>query len=223
MSDATGAPSPAELRFPLSPPVPLTCSTSPTHWYKDAVIYQVHVRGFFDSDDDGVGDFAGLTRRLDYIQSPRRLVHLAAAVLPVAAARRRRPHRALRRRSQVVRHAEGFPDIPRRSACARAACHHRAGHQSHLGSTSVVPGRAPAPLSQVPARPDVPAVRFNVASLRPVVPSGRMFSSIVVNVFPSSEIVHVDLDVTLPSRLVTDSQLFGPVVLMDQVSPYFVT
>ena len=38
-------------------------------WYKDAVIYQVHVRGFFDSNDDGVGDFVGLTRRLDYIQS----------------------------------------------------------------------------------------------------------------------------------------------------------
>jgi maltose alpha-D-glucosyltransferase / alpha-amylase len=38
-------------------------------WYKDAVIYQVHVRGFFDSDDDGVGDFVGLTRKLDYIQS----------------------------------------------------------------------------------------------------------------------------------------------------------
>ncbi|HYN10128.1 MAG TPA: maltose alpha-D-glucosyltransferase [Vicinamibacterales bacterium] len=42
---------------------------SPSHWYKDAVIYQVHVRGFFDSDDDGIGDFEGLTRKLDYIQS----------------------------------------------------------------------------------------------------------------------------------------------------------
>jgi maltose alpha-D-glucosyltransferase / alpha-amylase len=38
-------------------------------WYKDAVLYQVHVRGFFDSNDDGAGDFAGLTRKLDYIQS----------------------------------------------------------------------------------------------------------------------------------------------------------
>ena len=38
-------------------------------WYKDAVIYQVHVRGFFDSTDDGIGDFVGLTRKLDYIQS----------------------------------------------------------------------------------------------------------------------------------------------------------
>ena len=38
-------------------------------WYKDAVIYEVHVRAFFDSNDDGIGDFAGLTRKLDYIQS----------------------------------------------------------------------------------------------------------------------------------------------------------
>lgn len=37
-------------------------------WYKDAVIYEVHVRAFFDSNNDGVGDFAGLTRKLDYIQ-----------------------------------------------------------------------------------------------------------------------------------------------------------
>src|SRR4029450_1553501 len=37
-------------------------------WYKDAVIYQVHVRAFFDSNNDGVGDFPGLTQKLDYLQ-----------------------------------------------------------------------------------------------------------------------------------------------------------
>ena len=37
-------------------------------WYKDAVIYEVHVRAFGDSNGDGIGDFAGLTARLDYIQ-----------------------------------------------------------------------------------------------------------------------------------------------------------
>jgi len=36
-------------------------------WYKDAVIYQLHVKSFFDANGDGVGDFAGLTRKLDYI------------------------------------------------------------------------------------------------------------------------------------------------------------
>jgi hypothetical protein len=38
-------------------------------WYKDAVIYQLHVKSFFDSDNDGVGDFPGLLQKLDYIAS----------------------------------------------------------------------------------------------------------------------------------------------------------
>jgi maltose alpha-D-glucosyltransferase/alpha-amylase len=37
------------------------------HWYKDAVIYQLHVRSFADSNADGTGDFDGLTSRLDYL------------------------------------------------------------------------------------------------------------------------------------------------------------
>src|SRR5919112_571297 len=37
-------------------------------WYKDAIIYQLHVKAFFDSDNDGIGDFKGLTQRLDYIK-----------------------------------------------------------------------------------------------------------------------------------------------------------
>jgi maltose alpha-D-glucosyltransferase / alpha-amylase len=37
-------------------------------WYKDAVIYELHVRAFFDSNGDGVGDFRGLTEKLDYLQ-----------------------------------------------------------------------------------------------------------------------------------------------------------
>jgi maltose alpha-D-glucosyltransferase/alpha-amylase len=40
-----------------------------TRWYKDAVIYQLHVKTFYDSDGDGVGDFRGLTSKLDYLQS----------------------------------------------------------------------------------------------------------------------------------------------------------
>ena len=38
-------------------------------WYKDAVIYQLHVRTFCDSNGDGVGDFPGLITKLDYVQS----------------------------------------------------------------------------------------------------------------------------------------------------------
>jgi maltose alpha-D-glucosyltransferase/alpha-amylase len=37
-------------------------------WYKDAVIYELHVRSFYDSNDDGMGDFKGLTSKLDYLQ-----------------------------------------------------------------------------------------------------------------------------------------------------------
>jgi maltose alpha-D-glucosyltransferase/alpha-amylase len=37
------------------------------HWYRDAVIYQLHVKSFFDANDDGVGDFAGLLKKLDYV------------------------------------------------------------------------------------------------------------------------------------------------------------
>jgi len=36
-------------------------------WYKDAVIYQLHIKSFYDANDDGVGDFAGLLARLDYL------------------------------------------------------------------------------------------------------------------------------------------------------------
>lgn len=37
-------------------------------WYKDAVIYELHVRAFCDSNGDGIGDFPGLTSKLDYLQ-----------------------------------------------------------------------------------------------------------------------------------------------------------
>jgi len=37
-------------------------------WFKDAIIYELHVRAFFDSNGDGVGDLPGLTQKLDYLQ-----------------------------------------------------------------------------------------------------------------------------------------------------------
>ncbi len=37
-------------------------------WYKDAIIYEVHVKSFFDSNSDGIGDLRGLTQKLDYIR-----------------------------------------------------------------------------------------------------------------------------------------------------------
>ena len=37
-------------------------------WYKDTVIYELHVKTFCDSDGDGMGDFRGLIQKLDYLQ-----------------------------------------------------------------------------------------------------------------------------------------------------------
>ena len=37
-------------------------------WFKDAVIYQVHVKSFYDSTGDGIGDFRGLLEKIDYFQ-----------------------------------------------------------------------------------------------------------------------------------------------------------
>ncbi|HEX8037853.1 MAG TPA: maltose alpha-D-glucosyltransferase [Chryseosolibacter sp.] len=38
------------------------------HWYKDAVIYEVHIKAFRDANGDGIGDFTGLLQKLDYLQ-----------------------------------------------------------------------------------------------------------------------------------------------------------
>ncbi|MCY1669131.1 maltose alpha-D-glucosyltransferase [Rhizobium sp. SL86] len=38
-------------------------------WYKDSIIYQLHVKSFYDSNGDGIGDFAGLTEKIDHIAS----------------------------------------------------------------------------------------------------------------------------------------------------------
>lgn len=38
------------------------------HWYKDAIIYELHIKAFYDSDEDGIGDFDGLLNKLDYLE-----------------------------------------------------------------------------------------------------------------------------------------------------------
>ncbi|QNI34312.1 maltose alpha-D-glucosyltransferase [Alloacidobacterium dinghuense] len=43
-------------------------SASDPLWYKDAIIYELHVRAFADSNSDGIGDFPGLMQKLDYLQ-----------------------------------------------------------------------------------------------------------------------------------------------------------
>ena len=38
------------------------------HWYKDAIIYELHIKAFRDGNGDGIGDFKGLLLTLDYLQ-----------------------------------------------------------------------------------------------------------------------------------------------------------
>ena len=51
----------------MTPNIPTGLDPDPL-WYKDAVIYEVHARAFADSDDDGMGDFRGLSAKLDYLR-----------------------------------------------------------------------------------------------------------------------------------------------------------
>jgi maltose alpha-D-glucosyltransferase/alpha-amylase len=53
------------MAAPKNPPTP---TEKDPLWYKKAVIYQAHVRSFCDSDANGIGDFRGLTSKLDYLQ-----------------------------------------------------------------------------------------------------------------------------------------------------------
>ena len=55
------------MNFQAQPQVATRATASDPLWYKDAVIYQLHVKSFFDGNDDGVGDFPGLMAKLDYI------------------------------------------------------------------------------------------------------------------------------------------------------------
>jgi maltose alpha-D-glucosyltransferase/alpha-amylase len=55
------------LAQPLAGAAPCPARTDAL-WYKDAIIYQLHVKAFFDADDDGIGDFRGLRQKLDYLQ-----------------------------------------------------------------------------------------------------------------------------------------------------------
>lgn len=43
-------------------------STGPDQWYKDAVIYELPIKSFYDSNNDGIGDFRGATEKLDYLE-----------------------------------------------------------------------------------------------------------------------------------------------------------
>ena len=123
---------------------------SDPQWYRDAIIYQIHVKSFFDSNNDGVGDFEGLTQKLDYV---RDLGVTAIWLMPFYPSPLKddgydiADYRDIN--ASLRRHAR-LPALRRRGACPRPARHHRARHQPHLGPASLVPARPRAPAAHMP-------------------------------------------------------------------------
>ena len=68
-------------------------------WYKDAIIYQLHVKAFFDANDDGIGDFEGLIAEARLHPGSSASPRSGCCRSILAAARRRLRHRRLPRRS----------------------------------------------------------------------------------------------------------------------------
>ena len=121
-------------------------------WFKTAVFYEIHLRGFFDGNDDGSGDFRRARRQARLPAGDRRRLHLAAAVLPEPAARRRLRHRRLLLDPSRLRDDRRLQVLHRPGAPARAARDRRPRHEPHLVRPPVVPGE--------PQRPDRPVRRL---------------------------------------------------------------
>ena len=63
--------------MPTTSPEPNSQAAS---WYKDVIIYQLHVKSFCDGNGDGIGDFRGLLSRLDYLEKLGVTVRLQSAI-----------------------------------------------------------------------------------------------------------------------------------------------
>ncbi|BEU94489.1 maltose alpha-D-glucosyltransferase [Acidovorax sp. DW039] len=64
----TAASTPGDTVPGITPETPQIDTAHDPLWYRDAVIYQLNVKAFFDSNNDGVGDFKGVTAKLDYVK-----------------------------------------------------------------------------------------------------------------------------------------------------------
>ncbi len=115
-------------------------------WYKDAIIYQVHVKSFFDANNDGVGDSRASSRSSTTIaELGVDVIWLPAVLYPSPRRRRRLRHCRLSRRPSGLRHAVRRPAVHPGRSPRRAASRviYRAGDQPHVGPASVVPARTP--------------------------------------------------------------------------------
>ena len=132
--------------------MPTRYANQDTLWYKDAIVYELHVRGFYDGDGDGIGDFRGLIEKLDYLED---LGVTAVWILPFYPSPLRdggydiADYTAVHPDYGTLRRLQG---VPPRGASARPARHHRAGPQPHLRPAPVVPAGAPRAARLVGAR-----------------------------------------------------------------------
>ena len=121
-----------ELRTVSEPDDTVMLAPSSTGWYKDAVIYEVHVRAFHDGNGDGVGDFRGLIDKLDYLQE---LGVTALWLLPFYPSPLRDDGYDISDYRQVhpsYGSLRDFRAVPARSASTRHPGHHRTGAGAHL-------------------------------------------------------------------------------------------
>ena len=112
-------------------------------WFKRAVFYEIHIRGFFDGNDDGSGDFRGLTDKLDYLAVARR----STASGCCRCTRRRCGTAATTSPTSSTIHpdygtVDDFATFVDAGAPARHARDRRPRHEPHLDRPPVVPGVA---------------------------------------------------------------------------------
>ena len=119
-------------------------------WYKNALVYSLDVETFMDANGDGVGDFEGLMRRLDYLESLGVDVALARAVPALAEPRQRLRHRRLLRRRPALRLRGRLRRVRAPGAEQRHPRHRRPRRQPHLRPAPVVPRGARRPRVAAP-------------------------------------------------------------------------
>ncbi len=115
-------------------------------WYKDAVFYEVYVRGFYDANGDGDGDLIGLTSKLDYLQE---LGVDCLWLMPIYASPLKDDGYDIADFRQIhptIGTVADFEALTKAAHCPRHPDHRRPRRQPHVRSASLVPGG--------PARPE---------------------------------------------------------------------
>ena len=128
---------------PRRPPVAATPVGEPTLWYKDAIVYQAHVKAYCDSNGDGIGDLPGLLTKLDYLQS---LGVTALWLLPFYPSPLRDDGYDIADYYNIhpsYGTLHDFKVLLKEAHRRGPARHHGTGHQPHQRPAPLVPARPP--------------------------------------------------------------------------------